>query len=199
MTEVVLRRGDVLFREGAPADDLYVVTAGKLKFGRRSSQGRENLLDILGPGESFGELSLFDPGPRTATVTAVVDSRLLAIGRPELDPLLAAHPPIAVWLLQQLSRRLKRRYENVSDLAFYDIPARVARTLLTLSGQFGMPAVDGVRVDHGLNQTELAQLVGASREAINKVLADFAGRGWVRVEARSVVLVDPARLQRRAG
>jgi CRP/FNR family cyclic AMP-dependent transcriptional regulator len=198
MTDVGLRRGEVLFREGDPADRLYVVTAGKLKFARRSGHGRESLLDVLGPGETFGELSLFDPGPRTATATAILETRLLAVGRAELEPLLARHPLIAVSLLQQLSRRLRRRYENVSDLVFYDIPARVARTLLAMSAQFGAPATDGVRVDHDLTQTEIAGLVGASREAINKVLADFADRGWLRVEGRSVVLVDLERLQRRA-
>lgn len=199
MTEVRLRRGEVLFREGDAPDRLYVVVEGKLKVGRRSGHGRENMLDVLGSGESFGELSLFDRGPRTATAIAVVETRLLALDAAALEPLLADHPSIAILLLQQLSRRLRRRYENVSDLAFYDIPARVARTLLSLATQFGVESTEGVRVDHDLTQTEIAQLVGASREAINKVLADLAARGWLRIDGRSVVLLDMARLRRRAG
>jgi CRP-like cAMP-binding protein len=198
MTQVDLPRGDVLFHEGDPGDRLYVIVEGKVKLGRTSTDGRENLLAILGPGEMFGELSLFDPGPRNATATAVADSLLLGLGTDELHAWLSGRPDVARQLLAALARRLRRTNEALADLVFSDVPGRVGKALLDLSERFGRPADDGLRVAHDLTQEELAQLVGASRETVNKALADFAARGWLRLEARAVVLLDIERLRRRA-
>jgi CRP/FNR family transcriptional regulator, cyclic AMP receptor protein len=198
MAEARLRRGDVLFHEGDSGDKLYIVLDGKVKLGRTSSDGRENLLAILGPGQMFGELSFFDPGPRSATATAVTDVELKSLSHEALSPVLAEHADVALALLHQLAGRLRRTNEVVGDLVFSDVPGRVAKALLDLAGRFGRQADDGVHVNHDLTQEELAQLVGASRETVNKALADFASRGWMRLEPRSVVILDPERLQRRA-
>jgi CRP-like cAMP-binding protein len=198
MAEVHLSRGDVLFAEGDPGDRLYVVTAGKIKLGRTSVDGRENLLAILGPGEMFGELSLFDPGPRTATATAVTDTTLIGMGHADLEPWLSGRPEVAAQLLRALAQRLRRTNEAMADLVFSDVPGRVAKALLDLAKRFGVEGDEGLRVTHDLTQEELAQLVGASRETVNKALADFQQRGWLRHEARAVVLLDVDRLQRRA-
>ena len=175
-----LERGDVLFHEGDQGDRLYVIGEGKIKLGRTSVDGRENLLAILGPGEMFGELSLFDPGPRTATATAVAETQLVGLGHESLHASCPAGPAVASTLLAALARRLRRTNETLADLVFTDVPGRVAKALLDLSDRFGRPAEDGILVAHDLTQEELAQLVGASRETVNKALADFAGRGWLR-------------------
>jgi CRP/FNR family transcriptional regulator, cyclic AMP receptor protein len=202
MVEISLGRGDALFHEGDPGDQLYVVVEGKIKLGRSSGDGRENLTAVLGPGEMFGELSLFDPGPRTSTATALTTTRLLALGHTELQPWLSARPEVARSLLRAMARRLRRTNETLADLVFSDVPGRVAKALLDLSTRFGQPAgedeQDGIKVAHDLTQEELAQLVGASRETVNKALADFAQRGWIKLEARAVVLLDTERLSRRA-
>ncbi len=198
MVEHRLPRGDVLFREGDKGDQLYVVTDGKVKLGRTSADGRENLLAILGPGQMFGELSLFDPGPRSATVTAVTDCTIQSLNHHELGHWLDGRPEVARGLLAQLAGRLRRANDVVADLVFSDVPGRVAKALLELSSRFGRRADDGIHVHHDLTQEELAQLVGASRETVNKALADFASRGWLRLEGRSVVLFDVERLRRRA-
>jgi CRP/FNR family transcriptional regulator, cyclic AMP receptor protein len=198
MVEVRLGRAEVLFAEGDPGERLYVIVEGKIKLGRTSGDGRENLLAILGPGEMFGELSLFDPGPRTATATSIGESRLIGLGHEDLQPFLRRHPEVAQTLLHALARRLRRTNETLADLVFSDVPGRVAKALLDLSTRFGRPADEGVHVAHELTQEELAQLVGASRETVNKALADFASRGWLRLEARAVVLLDVERLRRRA-
>jgi CRP/FNR family transcriptional regulator, cyclic AMP receptor protein len=198
MTPLELARGDVLFHEGEPGDRLYVVREGKIKLGRRSSDGRENLLAVLGPGEMFGELSLFDPGPRTATATVVAAAVVLELGHADLVQWLQERPEVAQQLLQALARRLRRTNEALADLVFSDVPGRVAKALLDLSTRFGETVDEGIRVAHDLTQEELAQLVGASRETVNKALADFAARGWVRREGRAVVLLDVDRLERRA-
>ncbi len=193
-----LRRGEVLFHEGDTGDKLYIVAEGKVKLGRTSSDGRENLLAILGPGQMFGELSLFDPGPRSATVTAVTDVAFYSLSHDDLLRWLDGRPDVANGLLAQLAGRLRRANDVVSDLVFSDVPGRVAKALLDLADRFGRTAEDGIHVHHDLTQEELAQLVGASRETVNKALADFASRGWLRLEPRSVVLMDPERLARRA-
>jgi CRP/FNR family transcriptional regulator, cyclic AMP receptor protein len=198
MTEVGLERGDSLFHEGDPGDRLYVVIEGKIKLHRSSNDGRENMLAVLGPSEMFGELSLFDPGPRTATATALTDVRLLGLGHQDLQPWLNGRPKVALSLLRAIARRLRRTNESLADLVFSDVPGRVAKALLDLSRRFGVPAEEGIHVAHDLTQEELAQLVGASRETVNKALADFASRGWLRLEARAVVLLDVERLSRRS-
>ena len=198
MAQTKLRRGEVLFREGDEGDKHYIVIDGKVKLGRTSSDGRENLLAILGPGEMFGELSLFDPGPRTATATAVAETQVVSMSHEQLKEFLAQRPGVATTLLAALARRLRRTNESLADLVFTDVPGRVAKALLDLAGRFGRPVDEGVMVAHDLTQEELAQLVGASRETGNKALADFATRGWLRLEARAVLLQDVERLKRRA-
>ena len=198
MTASRLERGDVLFREGDRGDRLYVIGEGKIKLGLTSIDGRENLLAVLGPGEMFGELSLFDPGPRTATATAVAETQLIALSHEDLTSFLSRRPAVASTMLAALARRLRRTNEALSDLVFTDVPGRVAKALLDLSNRFGRSSEEGILVAHDLTQEELAQLVGASRETVNKALADFATRGWIKLEARAVVLIDVERIQRRA-
>jgi len=199
MVEVKISRGDDLFVEGDPGDRLYVIVDGKIKLGTTSSDGRESLLAVLGPGEMFGELSLFDPGPRTATATAIVDSKVLALSHEDLGPWLNGRPAVSQELLKSLAQRLRRTNEALADLVFSDVPGRVAKALLELSEKFGTRRDDGLYVAHDMTQEELAQLVGASRETVNKALAEFAQRGWVKLEPRAILLVETERLNRRAG
>src|SRR3954447_18465358 len=130
MAQTEIPRGQVLFHEGDPGDRLYVIIEGKVKLGRASGAGRENLLAILGPGEMFGELSLFDPGPRNATATAVAESQLLGLGTEELHAWLNGRPDVALQLLAALARRLRRTNEALADLVFSDVPGRVVKALL---------------------------------------------------------------------
>ena len=199
MSETKLRRGDVLFHEGDAGDKLYVDH-------RRQGEARPHLAPTAartssrssGPGQMFGELSLFDPGPRSATVTAVTDATFLSLSHEDLLRWLDGRPVVARGLLAQLAGRLRKANDVVADLVFSDVPGRVAKALLDLADRFGRTADDGVHVHHDLTQEELAQLVGASRETVNKALADFASRGWLRLEPRSVVIMDVDRLRRRA-
>ncbi len=191
-------RGEAVFSEGEQGDSLYIVLTGKVKVGRRAADGRENMLSDMGPSDMFGELSLFDPGPRTATATVLTDARLASLAHNALRPWINDRPEISEQLLRVLARRLRRTNDALADLIFTDVPGRVAKALLGLAERFGTPEGDGVRVHHDLTQEELAQLVGASRETVNKALADFASRGWMRVDSRAVTLLDRDRLARRA-
>jgi CRP/FNR family transcriptional regulator len=198
LSEVRLARGEHLFLEGQDGDRLYVVLDGKMKLTRAAADGRENLLSVLGPGEMFGELSLFDPRPRTSTASAVTDATLAALAHDALRPWLIEHPEVSMHMLQALARRLRRANDVMADLVFTDVPGRVAKNLLDLADRFGEQERDGLHVHHDLTQEELAQLVGASRETVNKALADFAARGWLQISARSVLILDAERLRKRA-
>ena len=198
MDTVKIAKGSILFKEGDDGEHLYVIIDGKLKLGTASGDGRENLLSILGPGEMFGELSLFDPGPRTSTATAVTDAKLLSLSHEKVIPWLKQNPEVSLQLLTRLSQRLRRTNEAVGDLVFSDVPGRVAKALIDLGERFGKTSAEGLLVNHDLTQEELAQLVGASRETVNKALADFAGRGWLKLDGRSVLITDVERLSKRS-
>jgi len=197
MAPVKLRKGQALFKEGDDGDNLYIITSGKIKLGTKSQDGRENLLMVLGPGDMFGDLSLFDSGPRTSTATAVTESRLLSLGQEKVIPWVREHPEASLHLLARLASRLRRTNEVVSDLVFSDVPGRVAKALIDLGVKFGEKTSEGFLVHHDLTQEELAQLVGASRETVNKALADFAQRSWIKLEARAVLILDYDRLLKR--
>ena len=162
------------------------------------ADGRQNLIAVMGPSDMVGELSLFDPGPRTATATAVTDTRLVRLRKQALRPWLNNRPEIAEQLLRVLARRLRRTNDSLADLIFTDVPGRVAKNLLQMAGRFGTRDGGVLRVTHDLTQEEIAQLVGASRETVNKALADFASRGWLRLDGKSIIILDPERLARRA-
>lgn len=198
LIEQRVAKGEILFHEGEPGDDLYVILEGKVKLGHASADGRESLMAVLGPGEMFGELSLFDPGPRAASATALTEARVYRLGNKELMPWLAGRPEVAAALLQALARRLRRTNEAMADLVFSDVPGRIAKALMDLGEKFGTMTENGLLVTHDMTQEELAQLVGASRETVNKALADFAQRGWIQLESRQVLILDVERLGKRA-
>ncbi|NBU32075.1 MAG: Crp/Fnr family transcriptional regulator [Actinobacteria bacterium] len=198
MNSQSLKKGDVLFQESDLGDQLYLITEGKIKLSHTSSDGRESLFTVLGPGDMFGELSVFDPGPRTSTAIAVTDVQVLGLKHDVLRPWLTERPEVAQSLLQALANRLRRNSETMSDLVFADVPGRVAKVLLQLNEKFGVDSATGRAVPHDLTQEEIAQLVGASRETVNKALADFVSRGWIRLETRSVHILELGRLQGRA-
>ncbi|MDT5149952.1 MAG: family transcriptional regulator, cyclic receptor protein [Mycobacterium sp.] len=195
---VAFPRGHTVFAEGEPGDRLYIIASGKVKLGRRSSDGRQNILAVMGPSDMFGELSIFDPGPRTSSATTITKVRAVSMDRDALKAWITDRPEIAEQLLQVLARRLRRTNDNLADLIFTDVPGRVAKQLLLLARRFGTQEGGAVRVTHDLTQVEIAQLVGASRETVNKALVDFSQRGWIRWNGKSVLISDPEGLSRRA-
>ncbi|MFV0425508.1 MAG: Crp/Fnr family transcriptional regulator [Beutenbergiaceae bacterium] len=198
MAEHTYRRGEQVFAEGSAGDKLFVIGTGKVKLGHTAPDGREHLLGVLGPGEILGEVSLYDPGPRTATAVALAKTTLISLQHADLLRVLDARPEISQHLLRSLAVRLRRTNAAMADLIFADVPGRVAKALLDLGRRFGQQTEAGMRVTHDLTQEELAQLVGATRETVNKSLAEFSNRGWLQLDGRSVVLLDIDRLRRRA-
>ena len=191
-------RAKVIFAEGEPAHCLYIILSGKVKIGRYSPDGRENLLSVLGPADMFGELSIFDPAPCAFNATAVTEVRAVSIDRDTLHAWIEKRPDIAGQLLADMARRLRHTSNDFTDHMFTDVPGRVAKQLLRLGRQFGVQERGRLRVVHDLTQDEIAGLAGSSRETVNKVLAAFARRRLIRVEGKSVVIIDADQLARRA-
>jgi CRP/FNR family transcriptional regulator, cyclic AMP receptor protein len=198
LQSVEFRRGHRIFGEGDPGERLYIIVEGKVKIGRRTADGRENLLTIMGPSDMFGELSIFDPGPRTSSATAITEVSAVSMDRHDLKTWIAGRPEIAEQLLRVLARRLRRTNNSLADLIFTDVPGRVAKQLLYLAERFGTPQDGVLAVTHDLTQEEIAQLVGASRETVNKALSEFAHRCWIRLDGKTVTILDAERLAQRA-
>jgi CRP/FNR family cyclic AMP-dependent transcriptional regulator len=198
LSKLQVSTGHVFFSQGEQGDRLYVIISGKVKVGRRSSEGREAFFTLRGPSESFGELSAFDPGPRTSTATAITEVCAVPVDGAVLRSWVADHPEVADRLLRVLARRLRRTDDILCDLILTDVPGRTAKQLLGLAQRFGVQEDGAIRVAHGLTQEELAHLVGSSRETVNKVLSDFSQRGWIRLERKSMVIADSEHLARRA-
>src|SRR5215472_11096485 len=133
---VRLARGERLFAEGDTGDKLYIIISGKIKLTKAAPDGRENLLSVHGPGEMFGELSLFDPVPRTASATAVTSADLAGLTHDDLRSWLSTRPEMAMHLLQALAQRLRRINDVKTDLVITDVPGRVAKALLDLAERF---------------------------------------------------------------
>ncbi|MBF0581607.1 MULTISPECIES: CRP-like cAMP-activated global transcriptional regulator GlxR [Corynebacterium] len=198
LDSVTFPRGTTIFDEGEPGDRLYIIISGKVKLARHSVDGRENLLTVMGPSDMFGELSIFDPGPRTSSAICVTEVTAATMDSGMLQQWITEHPEIPQQLLRVLARRLRRTNNSLADLIFTDVPGRVAKALLQLANRFGTQESGALRVHHDLTQEEIAQLVGASRETVNKALAEFAHRGWIRLEGKSVLISDTERLAKRA-
>jgi CRP-like cAMP-binding protein len=191
--------GHVIFADGDIADCLYIIDSGKVKICCGSLDGRQQqLFTVAGPSDMFGDLSMFDPGPRSSTATALTDVHAAQMDRDALRRWLIERPEIAERLLRMLAHKLRRNDDQQSEMMFTDVAGRVARQLLELAQRFGVRDGVAMRVDHGLTQEELGQLVGATREPVNKVLMEFSRRGWIRLDGKSVLIMDSERLARRA-
>ena len=195
MRSRVVLRGEVLYRSGDPGDSLFVVLAGCLQAFRGDRYGRVQTLEILTAGGIVGELSLVDRLPRTATVAALHDAELAVLEFDRLEGVLERHPQMAIALLRYFSGRLRRANEAVADMALMDVRARVAKTVLELAARFGRPQPAGIEVDHGLSQEDLARYVGASREMVNRALADLQARNVLRLRPGGMLILRRADLE----
>jgi CRP/FNR family transcriptional regulator, cyclic AMP receptor protein len=186
-------RGSVILFENDPGDSLFVVREGRVKVVLIGEDGREVILGVLGVGDHFGELALIDDRPRSAHVIAMEDSNLLVLRRDDFRRRVESSPTIAWSLLTELSRRLRRADDKIGGLVLLDVPGRIARLLLDLSGEAGNPTIE-----KALTHQTIAQMIGASRETVSRAMKDFQDAHWVTVERRRITLADRAALEQRA-
>jgi CRP/FNR family cyclic AMP-dependent transcriptional regulator len=187
-------RGQVIFTQGDPGANLCIVEEGRVRIVVSSDDGKELTLRVLGPGEFFGELALLDGEPRSADAVAQEPCQLLLLQRDDFLRFVESRPRVAIALLSALSRKLRFTTRQAQDVAFLDVPARVARTLLHLADT-GEP--DGQRTCR-LTQAELAATIGVTRESVNRWLGYFAARGLIRPSRGAITILHPDRLRRHA-
>jgi CRP-like cAMP-binding protein len=188
-------RGQVIFRQGDPGVSLYLIEAGAVKIAVSTHRGKGLVLRILGARDFFGELSLLDGEPRSADAIAHEDCRLLLLQREDFLRFVEDRPGVAKDLLASVSRRLRYTTQQVQDAAFLDVPARLARVILELAqpGAAGQPP--GVAA--GPTQAELAEMIGATRESVNKWLGVYQRQGLIRRERRALLVLRPDELKKR--
>ena len=185
------RRGEVIFHLGDPGDALFVVSAGAVKITLPSEGGDEAIIATLRPGDFFGELALLDGAPRSATAVALEPTETLVLPREPFRALVATEPAIRDALLAALARELRRLTVHVEELHFLDIAGRLAARLAHLATEHGKRGPDGtLRLDAPLTQTDLASMVGCTRQSVNKLLGLFVGDGLVALDRDSIVILD---------
>lgn len=189
------RAGEPVFREGDPGTAFYVVETGEVKILLGGSEGKEVVLALFGPGEFFGELALLDGEPRSADAVVTTAAELLILLREDFLRFLRDMPGVAVNMLASLSRRLRRTDRLVHDAAFSDVRTRVARLLVELAETRGKPGEGGIVIGPRLTQGDLAGMVGATRESINKCLRYLTAQGLVRHERGRIVVSSIERLR----
>jgi CRP/FNR family cyclic AMP-dependent transcriptional regulator len=185
--------GTRVFHEGDHSDACYIVRDGSFRVTREHPDGRAITLATLGPGDIFGELAMLDGEVRSASVEALNDGELLALPAGEVRALLARHPEITVKLVGALVRRLRAANERISRQSFQTVPSRVAGVLTQLVAEES-PG-DGSEVTIRMNQADLAQLAGTSRESVSRFLADLERAGIVRPGRGRVTVLAPAKLR----
>lgn len=188
-------RGNVIFYEDDPGTSCYIIVKGKVKIVVNADDGREHILGVLQDGDFFGEMSLIDGQPRSASAVAVEDVQMVTIQRDEFLKLLRSSPEISLKLLVTLSQRLRTADRNMESLAFLSAPGRVARLLLELGKDHGEKTPEGLTFTHNMTRQELASLAGTSRETLTRVLMDYQDRGIIHLDKNRLTLKNEAKLK----
>ncbi len=183
-------RGSVIVFEEDPGDALYVVAEGQVKVVLVAEDGREVILSVLGPGSFFGEMAILDEGPRSAHVIAMEESNLLILRRDDFHARLRAMPEVAISLLKEISRRLRRADEKIGSLVLLDVNGRLAHLLLRLADE-----ERGDRITRRLTHHTIAQMIGSSRETVSRAMRGLVGRNVIEVTRTAILLRDRGALR----
>jgi CRP/FNR family transcriptional regulator, cyclic AMP receptor protein len=188
--------GAIIFSQGDPGDALYGVVTGKVRISASAPDGKEMFLNIMEPGDTFGEIALLDGNPRTATASATADCELLVIMRDPFLALLQREQGLAIHLLRLLCQRIRWTSGLAEDSALLALPARLARRLLSLGKLHGHPVLKGVHL--AISQEDIARFLGVSRQVVNQYLQTWKANGWVELGRAKMTILDEQALQRTA-
>ena len=192
------RRNEVIFHQGDPGDSLHVVASGAVKILLPSAEGEEAIIATLRPGDFFGELALLDGSTRSATAAALETSETLVLPRPVLMELLGTVPGLGDALLVGLARELRRLTSQVEELHFLDLAGRLAMRLSRLAREAHPDAGGEVRLNWPYTQSDLAAMIGGTRQSVNKLLAQLVDEGLIRIKPDELIIPDLDALARRA-
>jgi CRP/FNR family transcriptional regulator len=192
ISERQAERGEFILLEGDPADALYFVISGVVKVFKTSAEGKEQILQLIRPGESFNDVPIFDAGPNPASAQAMGPVVLYSIKNSDMRGILRNHPQVALNVVQLLSQKLRNLVSLVEDLSFKHVTARLAKILLEYAG-------DGSAPRQRLTQQEMAAIAGTAREIIGRSLKELEGEGVIRLDHHRIVITDKEALRRMAG
>jgi len=189
-------RGTTLFSKGDPGTSMMAVLTGRLRAVNVSAEGKEVILNVIGPGEIVGEIALLDGKPRSSDVVVVEDTTAMVVERRDFMPFLLRHESLVERLLVVLCDRLRRTSGALEEIALFDLPARLARLLVKLAADYGKPHEGGgIRIGMKLSQRDLSSLVASTRESINKQLRIWRQAGTIDLVDNHIVLLQPQNLR----
>ena len=191
------RKNTIIFHKDQAGDALYLVESGHVRIFLPTESGEELTVEIARVGDVFGELALLDGRPRSASAGTLEDTSTQVLSREDFQRFLSATPEFATSLIELLSTRIRQITEYAESLAFLDIHGRVARVLLQLAERHGTRTSHGTELDLDLTQAELASMVGATRERVNRAISSFRTQGLIELHGKKIILLDPARLRQR--
>ncbi len=177
-------KNTVIINEGDESDSLFLINTGRVKVYLADEEGKEVIINTLGPGDYFGELALIDEAPRSASVMTIEDAKLSIVSKRDFEGCLARYPEIALRVIKGLTKRLRHLTENVKSLALMDVYGRVARTLLSMAVEENGKMV----VQQRLTQRDIAAMIGASREMVSRILKDLTVGGYISVDKKSITI-----------
>jgi len=188
-------RGTVILRKGDPATGMIVILQGRARISIVSDEGKEVTLSVLGPGEVLGEISLLDGEERSADVTAIEDCVLLSVERTHFLSMLQGSSDLCMRLMKTLCQRIRRTSLSLEEAVSLDLPTRLGRHLLRMADQHGVPTPRGTRITLRMSQGEIAALVGASREKVNRQLRSWESDGVITTDNGHYVMLRPDQLR----
>jgi CRP/FNR family transcriptional regulator, cyclic AMP receptor protein len=195
LSRVQFKKGAAIFFEGDPGQTLYIVESGHVRIYLHCEDGQETSVNVCTSGDIFGELAVIDGLPRSASALAQEDSVVLALSREQFRECTRRYPQLAFNFLKALSVRVRYNTRQIDSLTTSRVPSRLARKLLELGQEHGVVEPTGVRLPLPLTQSDLASLIGTTRESINKALGNFRRQGLIRVEAGTITIIDPEALR----
>jgi len=187
-TERRVRRGQMVFQKGDSGSAMMAVLSGRVRISAVNAEGKEITLNVITPGQVFGELALLDGQPRSADATATEDTALLVVERRHFMPFLASNQELTSRMLAVLCERLRSTSLALEQIALFDLEARLARLILKLAGDYGRTTPDGTRIELKLSQRDMSTLVASSRESVNKQLAAWRDEGVLTFDGGYIVL-----------
>lgn len=190
--------GQVIFQKGDPGTSMMAVLSGRVRISAYSEDGREIILNMVEPGQLFGEIALLDGKERSADATAMGKTELLILDRREFLPFLEHNPKIAVQLIEVLCDRVRRTSEMVESIAFLDFGARLARLLLQMAKNYGKEIESGLLIDLRISQADLGNLIASTRESVNRQLSAWTQEGVIAVDQGKITLLDQDALEAMA-
>ncbi len=184
-------RGDIIFQKDDPGQSLFIIEDGSVRIYVPGAQGMDLTLAVMGGGDFFGDLSLLDGRPRSASASALAETVVVTVERSDFTGLLRSRPEASLAILAEIAKRVRDTDQMATDLAFLDVGGRLARKLSELAGSHGVQRDGGILIDIPLTQEELANMIGVTRESVNRNLGVFRRLGFVSREGRKVLVRNP--------